>query len=144
MLDIQHGEVFEQTGGSNLGVRIAITNLFWKNDDGSTASDAALLLMRRSFGVGRMNITLQRKDAFLVREKGHLELMARNAATHLFGGNASAFDMAKIASLIEDNVDALVNHPPEDEAKMIKRKQRQMQLDGLVIVENGVTVVDAR
>jgi hypothetical protein len=144
MLDIQHGEVFELTGGRSIGLRIATTNLFWKDEDGSIQSDAALLLMRRSFGKGRMNITLQRKDAFLVREAGHLEFMAKNAAEHLFGGNATAFDTHKIASIIEDHIDSLINHPPEEEAKMIKRQQRQMQMDGLVIIENGKTVVDAR
>lgn len=144
MLDIQHGHVHELTGGSALGIRIAVANLFWKDTDGSDMSDAALLLMRRSFGRGRLNITLQRKDAFLMREKGNLETAAKNAAHHLFGGNASAFDEHKIADIILNSLDNLILHPPENEIDIIKKRQRQMERDGLVIIENGKTIVDAR
>ena len=150
MLDIKYGRVTELTGGSSIGVRVALTNIFWKDEDSQEQWDACLLLMRRSFGVGRMNLTLQRRDAFLIREpaklgeQSYLDRAAEGAATHLFGGMAGQFDKSKIADIILNNIDALVNYPPESQDDYNKRKTREMELDGLVIKNHGKTILDTR
>lgn len=150
MIDIKYGRVTELSGGSNIGLRVALTNLFWKDDDGIEQWDAALLLMRRSFGVGRMNIALQRRDAYLIREpaqrgeQSYLDRAAEGAATHLFGGMAGQFDKSKIADIILNNLDALVHYPPETQDDYNKRKSREMELDGLVIKNHGKTILDTR
>lgn len=150
MLDIKYGVVTELGGGSNIGLRIALTNVFWKDDEGVEQWDACLLMMRKSFGVGRMNLTLQRRDAFLMREpakrgeQSYLERAADGAATHLFGGMAGQFDKSKIADIILNNLDALIHYPPESQAAYNKRKMREMELDGIVIKNHGTTILDAR
>lgn len=149
-LDIKYGTVTELSGGRNIGVRVALTNIFWKDEDGIEQWDACLLLMRKSFGVGRMNLTLQRKDAWLIREpaklgeQSYLDRAAEGAALHLFGGMAGQFDKSKIADIILNNLDALVHYPPETQAAYNKRKQREMELDGLVIKNHDKVILDTR
>lgn len=144
MQDIKHGIPKELPLGKAIGIRVAVVNLFFKDDSGEQQTDAALLLMRRSFGVGRMNVTLMRKNAYLVTNDIELKNMATEAAHHMFAGSASVHDVNKITDIILYALDDLVMHPPEDEMLLRKREEEKMARMGLLIKANDQIIVDAR
>ena len=144
MLDVKYGTVFDGICSHRLGIVSAVTNIFWRDEHGAKHDDAALLLMRRSFGRGQTNITLLRQNAYQATEPELLHQMAQNAADQLLSGSANVSDVVAIANLINDQMDALISHPPESEADMRKRQQKQVADDGLLLKVNGKTLVDAR
>lgn len=144
MNDIKHGIPAELPLGQKLGIRVAVVNLFYKDETGEAQTDAALLLMRRSFGLGRMNVTLLRQNAYLVMDNAELADMATQAAQHLFSGSASPHDIANITDIILYSLDALVMHPPEDEMILRKREQEKLARMGLLVKANDKIILDAR
>lgn len=142
--NIQYGVVLHGAVSQKLNIVSAITNIFWDDEGGVENSDAALLLMRRSFGYGRTNIALFQKDAWKVREPAQLQAIAQNVADHLMAGSANTHEINAIADMILNNVEKLVMHPPESKAELIKKQEKQMERDGLLLRVNGKTLVDAR
>lgn len=142
--NIEYGTLLNVQCSPKLGILTAITNVFFKDEFGVDQTDAVLMFMRRSFGVGRTNMTLFRKDAWLVRDDVYLQEKAKNVADHLLCGTATAGEITAIADMILNNVEKLVLHPPEPQAAMIKAANDRIQRDGLLMTVNGKTLVDAR
>lgn len=143
-MNMRHGKVFSGAKSERMGVVSAISNVFWQDAGGVEMDDAVLMLMRRSFGVGKTNLALFRQDAYLMLQPSKLIQVAQNAADHLFSGAASQSDVFSIADMITARLDDLVMHPPESQVDTIKRKQKQMEQSGLLVNLNGQTLVDAR
>jgi hypothetical protein len=142
--NIQYGVVLHGAISQRLNIVSAITNVFWNGDGGVEQTDAALLLMRRTFGCGRTNITLFRQDAWMVREPAQLQAIAQNVADHLLAGSANTHEINAISDMILNNVEKLMMHPPESVAELTKKQEKQMERDGLLLRVNGQTLVDAR
>lgn len=143
MQDFKHGILRELPAGRALGIRVAVVNLFF-TQDGEKQTDAALLLMRRSFGVGRMNVTLMRRNAYQITDPVALQSLANEAAQHLFVGSASVHDVNKITDIVLDSLDDLVMHPPEDAMLLRKQEEERMSRLGLLIKDGDKIIVDAR
>jgi hypothetical protein len=130
--------------GSKHGLRVGVANFTFRLTDGSIFEDAALIMCRKTFGYGRINFTLFRKQAYEFQDDDTLiNGMARQAAQQLFRSE-SMEDMKKIADLIELAIEDLVMHPPEDVLIEKKRKEREMEALGLVIKADDKIIVDAR
>lgn len=130
--------------GTKHGLRVGVSNFTFRMSDGSIFEDAALFMCRKTFGYGRMNITLLRQQGFEFEDDRVLiDGMAKQAAEQLFR-STSMEDMKKIADIIEHAVDDLVLHPPEDIMIEKKRQEREMELLGLVIKADDKIIVDAR
>ncbi|WP_336939333.1 hypothetical protein [Acinetobacter modestus] len=130
--------------GTKHGLRVGIANFTFRMSDGSTFEDAALFMCRKTFGYGRINITLLRKQGFEFEDDRVLiNGMAKQAAEQLFRSTTME-DMKKIADIIEHAIDDLVLHPPENIMIEKKRQEREMELFGLVIKANDKIIVDAR
>ena len=139
----RYGIVNELPLGRKHGVLVGIANFTFRLADGSTFDDAALFMARRSFGLGRMNITLLRKQAWQFQDDATLiDGIARQAAKQLFCSETPE-DLKKIADIVEYAIDDLVMHPPEDVIDEQKRQQKELERLGLVIKANDKIVLDA-
>lgn len=130
--------------GRNLGLKVGVANFTFRLNDGSKFEDAALVMCRKTFGYGRLNVTLLRKQAYEFEDDRVLiDGMAKQAAEQLLRSDTPE-DMKKIADIIEYAIDDLVMHPPEDIYLEQKRQMREMEKMGLVIKANDKIIVDAR
>lgn len=144
MRNVRHGQVFSGAKSERMGILSAVTNVFWQDEGGVFDDDAALLLMRRSFGVGKTSIALMRKDAYLMLEPNSLIEVAQLSANTLFSGAASQADVFAIADMIVARLDDLIMHPPESQVDVQQRKRREFEKLGALVRVNGQTLVDAR
>lgn len=140
---LRYGEAFGSSTIQRLGIICVVANVFWKDGIGSEESEAGLLLMRRSFGVGKTHIIL-RPDIWMVREPHLLHQMAKSAADQLLSGCASDHDIFAICDIILNSVDDLVSHPPESQATEYRRKLKEIENDGLLIRNGDQIILDAR
>lgn len=139
----RYGIVKELPLGKKHGLLVGIANFTFRMADDSTFEDAALFMARRSFGMGRMNITLLRKQAWEFQDDATLiDGMARQASKQLLGSETPE-DMKKIADIIEYAIDDLVMHPPENIIDEQKRQQRELDRLGLIIKQNDQIILDA-
>lgn len=143
MTDFRFGETFSGGTMRACGLLTVIANVFWRDADGKEHTDAALAIMRRSFGVGKMNLLL-RCDAWRVREPAMLMTLAEQAGAQLFNGSANTHEICTIADLMINNLDDLVRHPAESEAVELKRREKEMSRDGLLLRVGDHVLVDAR
>lgn len=141
MIDVKYGVLKEIPVPKKIGVRAVIANVTI-NLNGQTEEDAALILTRRSFGVGRSHLIL-RQNAFQIREATTLIPMAIEACNRLFG-SIDKDNSHHIADLLLDSVDDLVNHPPEDQFIERKRREKEIEQSGVIIKVNDTTILDAR
>lgn len=141
---ISYGEINWLPLGSKVGLKVGVANCVFLLNDGSKFEDAALLMCRSSFGYGRLNVTLLRKQAYEFEDDNVLiNGMARQAADQLFRSETMA-DMKKIADIIENAIEDLVLHPPESAIDEKIRMDREMERLGLVVKLNDKIIVDAR
>lgn len=130
--------------GSKHDLRVGVGNFTFRLTDDSIFEDAVLIMCRKTFGFGRTNFTLFRKQAYEFQDDDTLiNGMARQASQQLFRSETMD-DMKKIADLIELAIEDLVMHPPENILVEKKRQEREMELLGLVIKANDKIIVDAR
>ena len=141
IIDVKYGVLKDLPVPKKFGVRAVIANVTI-NQNGQTEEDAALVLTRRSFGVGRSHLIL-RQNAYQIRDVTTLVPMAFEACERLFGSKDK--DNAHlIADLLLDSVEELVNHPPEDQFIERKRLEKEIEQSGVIIKVNDKTFLDAR
>lgn len=141
IIDVQYGEIVELHVPNKFGVRAMLTNATIKQN-GQTEQDAVLILARRSFGVGRSHIIL-RQNAYQIRDVTTLIPVAFEACKCLFGSHDKDY-AHRIADLLLDHVEDLVNHPPEDIVIEQKRREKEIEQMGAIIKVNDTTFLDAR
>lgn len=141
IIDIKYGELKEIPVASKFGVRAVISNVTI-TQNGQTEEDAALVLTRRSFGVGRSHLIL-RQNAYQIRDITTLIPMAFEACERLFGSKDKD-NAHRISDLLLDSLDELVMHPPEDQMIEMKRKRKEVEDSGVIIKVNDTTILDAR
>lgn len=142
--DFRLGEAVNPIFNKRIGLVCAVANVFWREPDLTYEQfDGAILLMRRSFGYGKTNITL-RADAWKLREPELFNNLIDDVASQLFSGTANSHEKTIIGDLFLNNLDTLLKHPPENAVLERKRQLKQMEQYGLVIKNQGKTILDAR
>lgn len=142
MIDVKYGTLKEIYVNDRFGVRAAIANVTISSPDQPNQEDAALILCRRSFGVGRSHLIL-RQNMHAVLDTEELLQTAYDATLKLFG-SVDKDDMHKIADLILNCTDDLVMHPPEDQMIEWKRNQKIIEQSQALIKVNDEVILDAR
>ncbi|WP_111861147.1 hypothetical protein [Acinetobacter sp. CFCC 10889] len=85
--------------GRNLGLKVGVANFTFRLNDGSKFEDAALVMCRNTFGYGRLNVTLLRKQAYEFEDDQVLiDGMAKQAAEQLLRSDTPE-DMKKSQTL---------------------------------------------
>lgn len=142
MIHVQYGILKEVHVRDKFGVRAVIANVTIRENGQEPIDDAALVLLRKSFGVGRSHIIL-RQNMHGVLNTPELLQMAHDATIKLFG-SADKDNMHRIADLLLDYTDELVMHPPEDQVRLAKEQERMIAQSGALIRLNDQTILDAR
>lgn len=142
MINIEYGVLKELHVPDKFGIRAALVNVVIREHGKEQVDDAALILMRRSFGVGRSHIIL-RQDMYAVLETQTLIETAREATVKLFG-SADKDNLHRIADLLLDYTDELVMHPPEDQMRLWKQQQKMIEQSQALIKVNDQIILDAR
>lgn len=142
MIHIEYGILKEVHVRDKFGVRAAIANVTIRENNQEPVDDAALIIMRKSFGVGRTHLIL-RQNMSAVLDPAELIQMAHDATVKLFG-SADKDNMHRMADLLLDYTDELVMHPPEDQMKIWKKEQRMIEQSQALIKVNDEIILDAR
>lgn len=142
MINVQYGILKELYLNNKFGVRAMVANVTIRENGEQPIDDAALILVRRSFGVGRSHLVL-RQSMHGVLDPGELIQMAYDAAIKLFG-SADKNDVHKLADLLLDYTDELVMHPPEDQMRIWKQERRMIEQSQALIKLNDEVILDAR
>lgn len=116
-LTIRYGTPAPAIVKKGYGLQAFISNVFFEADEGSTANDAALILCRRAFGLGKSYIAVRRNQAFQLRDKDgkFLSDTAEDCAQYLWNGHSTDRDKHIVMDCLLDNIDQLVMHKPEGE-----------------------------
>lgn len=142
MIGIEYGILKELNVRDKFGVRAAVVNVVIREHGKEPVDDAALLIMRRSFDVGRMHIIL-RQNMHAVLDTQELIQMAHDATVKLFG-SADKDNLHRMADLLLDHTDELVLHPPEDQMRLWKKEQKILEQSQALIRVNDKVILDAR
>jgi len=142
VIHIQYGVLKEATLSHKFGVRALIANVVIRENGKEPIDDAALILCRRSFGVGRSHIVL-RGQYHAILDDADLIPLATAITTKLFG-SADKDNVFKMADVLLDLADDVVMHPPEDQMKLWKQEQKALEQSGALIRLNDETILDAR
>ncbi len=142
MINIQYGVLKELQVSHKFGIRAAIANITIREHGKEPVEDAALILMRRSFGVGRSHIIL-RQNMHGVLDTQELIQMAHDATVKLFG-SADKDNLHRMADLLLDYTDEFVMHPPEDQMRIWKQEQKMIEQSQALIKLNDQVILDAR
>ena len=116
-LTIRYGVPVPAAVKKGYGLQAFISNVFFEADEGATANDAALILCRRAFGIGKSYIAVRRNQAYQLREKDgkFLSETAEDCAQYLWNGHSTDFDKHAVMDCLLENIDQLVMHKPEGE-----------------------------
>src|SRR5699024_2031641 len=116
-LNIRYGVPATAAVKKGYGLQAFISNVFFEADEGATANDAALILCRRAFGIGKSYIAVRRNQAYQLREKDgkFLSDTAEDCAQYLWNGHSTDFDKHAVMDCLLENIDQLVMHKPEGE-----------------------------
>lgn len=116
-LTIRYGVPAPAAVKKGYGLQAFISNVFFEADEGATANDAALILCRRAFGIGKSYIAVRRNQAYQLREKDgkFLAETAEDCAQYLWNGHSTDFDKHAVMDCLLENIDQLVMHKPEGE-----------------------------
>ena len=116
-LTIRYGVPAPAVVKKGYGLQAFISNVFFEADEGATANDAALILCRRAFGIGKSYIAVRRNQAYQLREKDckFLSDTAEDCAQYLWNGHSTDFDKHAVMDCLLENIDQLVMHKPEGE-----------------------------
>lgn len=125
-----------------IGLVYAVANLKMTDTSLNESWDAAILIGRRSFGHGRLSVTL-RRDMWSIADDVLRSELARNAADLLFSGTSNSHEQSIIADILLNNLDNLKNHPPESVATLRKQKLNEMDRDGLILRVDDKSLISA-
>lgn len=116
-LTIRYGVPVPAAVKKGYGLQAFTSNVFFEADEGATANDAALILCRRAFGIGKSYIAVRRNQAYQLREKDgkFLSDTAEDCAQYLWNGHSTDFDKHAVMDCLLENIDQLVMHKPEGE-----------------------------
>ena len=116
-LTIRYGVPAPAAVKKGYGLQAFISNVFFEADEGATANDAALILCRRAFGIGKSYIAVRCNQAYQLREKDgkFLSDTAEDCAQYLWNGHSTDFDKHAVMDCLLENIDQLVMHKPEGE-----------------------------
>lgn len=142
MIDVKYGILKELHVSQKFGIRAMVANVTIRAIGEQPVDDAALILVRRSFGVGRSHLIL-RQNMHGVLDTQELVQMAHDATVKLFG-SADKDNMHRIADLLLDYTDELVMHPPEDQMRLWKEEQKMIEQSQALIKVNDQVILDAR
>lgn len=142
MIDVKYGILKELHVGQKFGIRAMVANVTIRAIGEQPVDDAALILVRRSFGIGRSHLIL-RQNMHGVLDTQELIQMAHDATVKLFG-SADKDNMHRMADLLLDYTDELVMHPPEDQMRLWKQEQKMIEQSQALIKVNDQVILDAR
>lgn len=142
MIHVQYGVLKELYVNQKFGVRAMVANVTIRTNGEQPVDDAALILVRRSFGVGRSHLVLRQNMHGVLNTKGLVE-MAHDATVKLFG-SADKDNLHRMADLLLDYTDELVMHPPEDQMRLWKKEQKMVEQSQALIKVNDQVILDAR
>lgn len=142
MIDVKYGILKELHVSQKFGIRAMVANVTIRAIGEQPVDDAALILVRRSFGVGRSHLIL-RQNMHGVLDTQELVQMAHDATVKLFG-SADKDNTHRIADLLLDYTDELVMHPPEDQMRLWKEEQKMIEQSQALIKVNDQVILDAR
>ena len=116
-LTIRYGVPAPAVVKKGYGLQAFVSNVFFEADEGATANDAALILCRRAFGIGKSYIAVRRNQAYQLREKDgkFLAETAEDCAQYLWNGHAAEREKHIVMDCLLENIDQLVMHKPEGE-----------------------------
>lgn len=116
-LTVRYGVPAPAVVRKGYGLLAFTTNAFFEADEGATAHDAALVLCRRAFGLGKMYLAIRRNEAWkLVKDDGlFLAQTAYDCADFLWNGQATDRERHVVMDCLLENLDQLVMHKPEGE-----------------------------
>jgi len=142
VIHIQYGILKELPLNDRFGVRAMVANVTIRENGQEPVEDAALILCRKSFGVGRSHLIL-RQNMHAVLDTQELLQAAHDATLKLFG-SVDKDNMHKMADLLLDFTDELVQHPAEDQMRLWKEQQKAIEQSQALIVLNDEVILDAR
>ena len=128
LCELQYGKLKDASVKSGFNLKAFVCNVFYRDEDGAPYTDAVLLICRTSFGIGRTNIALFRKNAFRVLDEDWLVNSAYDIAGQLWSGQAGGREMHVIMDCLIDNLDLLVQHPPESEDLNLKALNKALEV----------------
>jgi len=116
-LTIRYGKPTPAVIKSGYGLQAFLSNVFFESDEGATANDAALIVCRRAFGIGKSYIAVRRNQAFQLQEADgdFLADTALECANYLWNGHAADREKHIVMDCLLENIDELVMHKPEGE-----------------------------
>ena len=137
-LTIRYGVPAPAAVKKGYGLQAFISNVFFEADEGATANDAALILCRRAFGIGKSYIAVRRNQAYQLREKDgkFLSDTAEDCAQYLWNGHSTDFDKHAVMDCLLENIDQLVMHKPEGED--LNRKALDRYFEGEETYTHGL------
>ena len=132
-------------GLSSLHAYVANCTGKFNDDEGKAVDfdDACILLCRRTFGHGQMH-AIPRAHFYMLLDDTRIDVIFSTAAAELFGVASTKYDAKNVGDLIYKSIDALYNHPPEDEAKKRALEKKWLERSGVVIKANDQIMVDTR
>lgn len=128
LCELQYGKLKDASVKSGFNLKAFVCNVFYRDEDGAPYTDAVLLICRNSFGMGKTNIALFRKNAFRVLDEDWLVNSAYDIAEQLWHGQAGGREMHVIMDCLIDNLDLLVQHPPESEDLNLKALNKALEV----------------
>lgn len=135
IVELQYGKLKDAHVKSGFNLKAFVCNVFYRDEQGVPYTDAVLLICRKSFGIGKTNIALFRKNAFRVLDEAWLADSVVDIANQLWHGQAGKREMTVIMDCLIDNLDLLVQHPAEDEdlnqtalAKAMEKLQPEIRI----------------
>lgn len=137
-LTIRYGVPAPAVVKKGYGLQAFVSNVFFESDDGKTANDAALIICRRAFGLGKSYIAVRRNQAYQLRDKDgkFLSDTALECAQHLWNGQSGAREQHVVMDCLLDNIDQLVMHKPEGED--LNRKALDRYFEGEETFTHGL------
>lgn len=137
-LTIRYGVPAPAIVKKGYGLQAFVSNVFFEADEGETANDAALILCRRAFGIGKSYIAVRRNQAFQLRDKDgkFLADTAEDCAQYLWNGHAAEREKHIVMDCLLENIDQLIMHKPEGED--LNRKALDKYFEGEETFTHGL------
>lgn len=137
-LTIRYGTPAPAVVKKGYGLQAFISNVFFEAEEGATANDAALILCRRAFGIGKSYIAVRRNQAYQLQEQDgkFLSNTAEDCAQYLWNGHSTDFDKHAVMDCLLENIDQLVMHKPEGED--LNRKALDKYFEGEETLTTGL------
>ena len=106
-LTIRYGVPAPAVVRKGYGLVAFTANAFFEADEGATANDAALILCRRAFGLGKSYIAVRRNQAYQLRDKdgAFLADTAEDCAQYLWNGHATDREKHVVMDCLLENID---------------------------------------